>query len=395
MTVACSAEPTALITDAASADASVADVISDAAPSSPDAFIEDVGFDLGFADSGANDGGLDDAAMIDTGAHGDAGALDAAIDMADVGPTDASTVAAYPFDDQLRMNHVQVRGTHNSYHVEPGFPVHGSHRYTHVPLDQQLEDQHVRAFELDVHKNLAGELRVYHIAVVDQDTTCETFEDCLNTIRTWSLANPDHVPVFVWIEIKDNAGGVPIGDPADIDVAIRAVFDADHMIEPDDVQGSQPNLREAIANVGWPTLGEVRGKVMFAMINTGGKRDSYTSGHTTLAGRAMFARVDTDQFGLPWAAVAKLGVGDQAGMQAAHAAGLLVATNVCSADQDDASCGSEAQTARERGFHMLKDDIPAPIMGRMYWLELPGAAVVACNPVTAPALCTTLALERP
>src|SRR5687767_9095184 len=55
----------------------------------------------------------------------------------------------YENDDLLRLNQLQSKGTHNSYHMM-SLPIPPWH-YTHLPFDQQLETQGVRALEMDVH----------------------------------------------------------------------------------------------------------------------------------------------------------------------------------------------------------------------------------------------------
>ena len=52
--------------------------------------------------------------------------------------------------EPLRINHIQVLGTHNSYHIEPFGPTIRAYDYTHEPLDVQAEDYGIRQFELDV-----------------------------------------------------------------------------------------------------------------------------------------------------------------------------------------------------------------------------------------------------
>ena len=76
---------------------------------------------------------------------------------------DPEPVHEYPLDDELRLHHVQVRGTHNSYHVEPETVIHPSHAYSHAPLDVQLETQGVRTFELDLHR-MGDTFDVFHLA---------------------------------------------------------------------------------------------------------------------------------------------------------------------------------------------------------------------------------------
>ena len=40
----------------------------------------------------------------------------------------------------LRINHIQVKGTHNSYHLAPIGPTIRAYDYSHDPLDIQAED---------------------------------------------------------------------------------------------------------------------------------------------------------------------------------------------------------------------------------------------------------------
>lgn len=49
--------------------------------------------------------------------------------------------------------------------------------------------------------------------------------------------------------------------------------------------------------------------------------------------------------------------------------------------------------AIDAGIHMLKDDFPAPVPEREYWLELADGNPARCNPVTAPPRCSATALE--
>ena len=295
----------------------------------------------------------------------------------------------------LTLEHVQVKGTHNSYHLEPAFPVDATHEYSHAPLADQLESQGVRAFELDVHEGFS-DFEVFHISVVDSETTCATLHGCLGQLANWSQAHPQHLPLIVWIEIKDQTGGFPI-DAADLDTmddVIREAVPPGQLFTPDELQADHPSLRAAIDQDGWPALDAVRGQMLVVLLNVDDDHASeYTQGYTTLAGRAMFARATPAQFALPWAAIAKLGIGDDGDIAAAHAAHLLIATNVCSAGDADDVCAARSLAAQAAGIHMLKDDFPAVIDGKAYALDFPDGNPARCNPVTAPPQCTSLALE--
>ena len=102
----------------------------------------------------------------------------------------------------LRINHIQMKGTHNSYHVEPLVSPTREYMYTHEELNIQASQLGVRQFEIDVWWDIRDGLRVYHNQY-DSGTTCPTFENCMNTLLEWSNANPNHHTTFIWIEPKD------------------------------------------------------------------------------------------------------------------------------------------------------------------------------------------------
>ena len=51
--------------------------------------------------------------------------------------------------------------------------------------------------------------KVLHVQDVDFKSTCLTFVDCLTTVRTWSKAHPQHLPIAILVEAKDD----PVIDP--------------------------------------------------------------------------------------------------------------------------------------------------------------------------------------
>ncbi len=116
----------------------------------------------------------------------------------------ALTRAAEPSAiEQLRINQVQYIGTHNSYHVrDPAKPNKNfpDWSYSHAPLDVQLEHG-VRSFELDLqYRN--GEFLVFHVAILDEGSTCRTLKAGLETVRKWSDAHPRHLPISFLFELK-------------------------------------------------------------------------------------------------------------------------------------------------------------------------------------------------
>src|SRR5262245_29756455 len=191
-------------------------------------------------------------------------------------------------DDCVALNQVQVLGTHNSYHIQPRpallaallafSPTFSSIEYTHVPLPQQFDEQGIRQIEIDVFADPMGGLyahreglavigqnpdsgipalsqpgfKVLHLQDIDFETTCLTFVDCLQQVKSWSDAHPGHLPIMILVEAKDDllppvldfTIPVPIGVPefAALDAEIRSVFPPEQLITPDDIRRGRPTL---------------------------------------------------------------------------------------------------------------------------------------------------------
>jgi hypothetical protein len=298
----------------------------------------------------------------------------------------------YPLDNVIRLNHVQLKESHNSYHVEPEGNIYDGWRYTHAPLDVQLSEQGVRGLELDVHYNFAlGYFRVFHTPP-DPETTCERFVDCLSVIRGWSDAHPAHQPIVIVVEPKDTFGSLEPDEFVEkVEGEILSVWPRDRIVTPDFVQGDAPDLATAIATTGWPTLGRVRGRVLFALLWSEEGVKHYGSG----SDRVMFAH---SKIGDSYGAVAVLNSAEtEAAAVEAHAkAGFLVRV-MCDIDNVEALAGdtSRRDAALASAAHLLSTDYPVKVDGVDYWTEIPGGTPSRCNPVTAPAECTPEAIEDP
>jgi hypothetical protein len=348
-------------------------------------------------------------------------------------------------DHCVSLNEIQVLGSHNSYHVEPRaalltelLRLFGdlflAWEYTHLPLDQQLEQQGIRQIELDVFADPEGGLyaerrgllaigqdprsglpaldqpglKVLHIQDLDFETTCLTFVECLQTLRAWSDAHPAHLPLMVLVEAKDEpipdpfalgfAAPVPFG-PTEldaIDAEIRTVFPPERLLTPDDVRGDLASLEEAILMHGWPTLAAARGRVLFALDNGGAVRRAYVDGHPGLAGRILFT--DSPP-GDPEAAFVKLNdpLGAVDLISDLVATGYIVRTR---ADADTLEARRGDTTRREAalasGAQFVSTDYPVenPAFGTGYVVRIPDGSPARCNPVNAPRGCRSPALEH-
>jgi hypothetical protein len=338
----------------------------------------------------------------------------------------------------LRLNQLQVVGSHNSYHRELSpneqkvqqqqNPGSVDLWYSHAPITQQLEDQNVRSLELDLFpdpqgglytypliRKLTGQgpltdpamaqpgIKVMHIPDFDYNTNCDTFVLCLRQVKTWSDQHPNHVPIAINLELKQSdpnvvaAGGVkaPPWDAANldsVDTEIRSVFSADELLSPDDVRKPGLTLEQSVLTKGWPKLNSVRGQVMFYFDNGGpGEiRDLYTAGKPNLEGRAVFTRGPE---GAPDAAVTEVNDprgANQAEIQRLVTKGYLVRTR---SDEPLATIRDKDYTrlgiALASGAQWVTTDFPVAGMAARYdsdfVAKLPGHTPVRCNPVTATA----------
>ena len=317
----------------------------------------------------------------------------------------------YPNDHKLSIADVQMLGTHNSYHVRPDGSSPGAQDdYEHPSLDVQLSKQGVRSFELDAFNGPT--FPVQHSIIVDEGTNCATLSVCLGTIASWSRANPGHVPLVVFIQ--------PEPLPVNANATIQSVIDGytrDHqlanwdaaaldrldqtvraalgkkVITPDEVRGRRSTLREAVVRDGWPTLARTRGRVVVVLGAPPDVRDIYLAGHPSLEGRPMFVPSEPEE---PSAAVVKRDVPRPKHVPAIVQAGFLVKSRA-DADTKEAYANdlTRATVALDSGAHVVATDYPVadPAVGP-YFVDLPGTAVVRCNPVTAPKWCRDTDLEN-
>jgi len=352
-------------------------------------------------------------------------------------------------DGAVRINELQVIGTHNSYHREISEPEQSAYdaaidtpgdydaflAYSHATLPRQFAHQDVRGLELDLLGDPQGglyaeplirrslglgplpdpawrqpQIKVLHIPDIDYRTTCVQLVTCLRQVRGWSQAHPDHVPLAIMLELKRSdpravaAGGVvaPAWDASALDALdaeIRAVFAEDEMITPDDVRRRGETLEGSVLRHGWPKLRESRGKVMFLLDNDPGPiRTAYVAGRPSLEGRVIFTN-------------ARPGFADAAFIKrneprTANTAQIadLVRRGYYVRTRSDVPLGtvlandtSMLDAALVSGAQLISSDFPEIGMSARYdrdfVAELPGSGPARCNPVNAPAGCRDDRLE--
>jgi len=295
--------------------------------------------------------------------------------------------------DDLRLNQLQVIGTHNSYHTRKN-PINlgraSEWNYTHAPLDVQL-DRGVRSFELDLHYR-DGEFLVFHVPLIDEGSTCRTLKEGLATVRRWSEAHPRHVPISFLFELKREGPQldkrIKSVDSAyldELDALLKSAFTEDQILTPDDVRGEAATLREAVTGSGWPKLADCRGTVLFILHDEGEQRRLYTENHSSLRGRAMFVRSDESRDD---GATLVLDSPRDPNIARLAKAGYYIRTRADSGlNVSPPGQPARRDQALASGAHIVSTDFPAgePEAKTGYLLEFEKQAPARVNPVSGPA----------
>ncbi len=302
----------------------------------------------------------------------------------------------YPYDDQLRINHIQMKGTHNSYHIATDDYAVAPLEYTMQPLQVQLEEQGVRQFEIDIQYSEEDGFYVVHDIIYDNGTNCYYFDECMQQMKDWSVDHPGHHVLMVLLEPKDDYYDEKFTDKqTDIEQAILSVWGREHVLTPDDVRGDYATLNEAISLDGWPTLGEARDKVMFVLFDSSDHKDVYLDGHPNLEDRLMFTREGNLES--PNAAFVKLDdpIDQAERILEASQAGFMIRTRTdTNVNEPRNNDYTRQEAALLSGAHYLSTDFPAPVEEFDYWFDMSDGNPSRCNPVTAPDFCTSEAIEN-
>ena len=331
-----------------------------------------------------------------------------------------------PAERALRLNDIQMIGTHNSYKqfmpanelalIKQFNPQQARYlEYGFGPLDEQL-DAGMRQLEIDVYhdpeggrysrplmKGMVGDettempevmkepgFKVLHVQDIDYRSSCLTFVDCLQQLKAWSHSHPRHVPILVLINAKEKQIPLPGTTkplpftPAVFDLLDReilSVFSSNQLIVPDQVRGDFATLREAVTQRGWPSLEASRGKVFFALDAGKEQRQRYLSGHASLRDRVMIASLPEDHDGAAYM-TKNSAVRDREQIAELVRKGFVVRTTADSQTREardndyrrlEAALASGAQYI-STDYYRANPDFSS------YKVQLPDGAVARCNP---------------
>ena len=257
-------------------------------------------------------------------------------------------VLIYPVFSQtenIKLNDIRILASHNSYKKLPNKKVIrflskfkkqlGTENdpiqldYGHSTIEEQLENYHIRGFELDIYHDPKGKLyqkrkinrfitgqkvrvknknmnqpgfKVLHIPDIDFETNYLTFIESLKAIKGWSDLNPKHIPIFINIEAKGSSAAdeskflrmigfkraIPFDSLAyrNLDDEIKSVFPKVKLFTPKDLRSDFSSIDERLSTIGWPDLNECRGKIIFIL--QGNNEDIYKRSIDRKDDRVMF-----------------------------------------------------------------------------------------------------------
>ena len=351
-----------------------------------------------------------------------------------------------------RLNDMQLLGTHNSYHIAPARMIRKivslsgrvdgrSLDYTHQKLAVQLGKFNVRQVELDVYADPEGGrftkrlvnlllgksptaservmyrrgFKVLHFPDIDFNSNCLTLQLCLLELRKWSEANVRHLPLVIWIELKEESlaqhlpaflgFGVTKLFPttaaivSSLDTEIRGVFPRNKIIIPDDVRGDERTLEAAVLNNQWPTIESARGKVLFVLDSSDSARALYVQNHVALRNCQLFVLAPV---GTPEAAIINL-TDPLEGNTRTQIAELVKRGYIVRTRSDGDTMNARKGDTRQReaalasGAQIVSTDYPVPDsrFSSKYFVQIPGGHPARCNPLRSVNDCTPADVSEP
>ncbi|MDX2180799.1 MAG: Ca2+-dependent phosphoinositide-specific phospholipase C [Bryobacteraceae bacterium] len=216
------------------------------------------------------------------------------------------------------LHHTWRLTVHNAFwHGQPGVEAGAGGPKQHL-LDSLYIDR-ARGLEFDLHADHAGKkFDVYHTDREDF-SLCQIFNNCLDVVRAWHFGNPAHDPFFLHIEAKEFFPTDPFFredglKPQDLDAVMSEklqdaqngswLFTPKHYLDWCSTRGwvakfpdpnTRPdynayigeNLQAAMPICGWPTMDELRGKVIVVFHGSWAHNEFHVYDYTNKYGRGL------------------------------------------------------------------------------------------------------------
>jgi len=206
-------------------------------------------------------------------------------------------------DTSIKLNEIQILATHNSYKktgsdigrffvgLGDSFDEARALKYGYKNLTDQFEAG-VRSMEFDLRLRKT-QFVLTHVPLVDNSSVAPDFSQALEEIYLFSSNNPNHIPIIILMEIKD--------DWMILDHALQVIESKhlenlnvllneklrDQLFTPKMMMETGKSLKETVQTTGWPSVNALLGKVIF-VLHPGNFTKMYYELDETLQKQPMF-----------------------------------------------------------------------------------------------------------
>ena len=206
-------------------------------------------------------------------------------------------------DTSIKLNEIQMLATHNSYKktgsdigrffvgLGDSFEEARALKYGYKNLTDQFEAG-VRSMEFDLRLRKT-QFVLTHVPLVDNSSVAPDFSQSLEEIALFSSNHPNHIPIIILMEIKDDwmilDHALQVIESEDLENLNLLLVDklGDQLFTPQMMMETGKTLKETIQTTGWPTVNSLLGKVIF-VLHPGNFTDMYYELDESLATQPMF-----------------------------------------------------------------------------------------------------------
>lgn len=222
----------------------------------------------------------------------------------DYEPIDESLFYDFDINDEsIKLNDIQMLASHNSYKgmstalgrffvgLGDSFDEARALRYAYKNITDQL-NLGVRSMEFDVRKRKSSFV-LTHVPLVDNSSVAPDFAMALEEIALYSEYNPNHLPIIILMEIKEDwmvlDHALQVID-SDVLIELNELIEnklGDYLFSPSDMIEEGLSLKETIQTTGWPSVKSLLGKVIF-VLHPHNQNEAYEALDPTLKTQPMF-----------------------------------------------------------------------------------------------------------
>jgi len=209
----------------------------------------------------------------------------------------------FELTEDVKLNEIQMLASHNSYKkrgvplgklfigLGDSFEEADALKYGYQDLTSQFA-LGIRSMEFDLRLRKTS-FMLTHVPLVDNSSVAPDFGKALEEMKLYSINNPNHLPIIILMEIKDDwmilDHALQVMDTTDLeklDDLIRLKL-GNTLFTPSQMKNENMTLRETIENDGWPSVSSLLGKIIF-VLHPGSFTEGYASLDTTNQSQAMF-----------------------------------------------------------------------------------------------------------